>query len=130
MVYSRHSGRILWKYYFVFCIIISFMYHVIHQCVSMYHMIHQQALKELHIHHLRLLLVICQVSGIVLFPIWMFTDAWELVSAPHNVNYLCNMIVGLNYYVAVSSTHVVVSHVTTQWTIQLWSEYCCLHCPV
>jgi len=84
----------------------------------MFHVIYQQALKELHIHHLRLLLVICQVAGIVLFPIWMFTDAWELVSAPQNVNYLCNMIVGLNYYYyAVSSTHVVVSNVATQWTV-------------
>jgi len=57
--------------------------------------------------------VICQVAGILLFPIWMFTDAWELVSAPHNVSYL---IVGLDYYYynfTVPSTHVVVPDVTS-----------------
>lgn len=42
-------------------------------------------MKELHYHHLRLLLTISQVAGIVLFPVWMFTDAWELCSGSKNV---------------------------------------------
>ncbi|XP_065904535.1 solute carrier family 35 member E1-like [Dysidea avara] len=53
-------------------------------CFALQNIYSKKALKELHLHHLRLLLVICQVAGIVVFPIWMFTDAWELVSAPHN----------------------------------------------
>ena len=53
-------------------------------------------MKELHYHHLRLLLVISQIAGIVLFPIWMFTDAWELCSHFNNVIRLFIMIMGLS----------------------------------
>lgn len=53
-------------------------------CFALQNIYSKKAMKELHYHHLRLLLVISQIAGIVLFPIWMFTDAWELCSSSNN----------------------------------------------
>lgn len=53
-------------------------------CFALQNIYSKKAMKELHYHHLRLLLVISQIAGIVLFPIWMFTDAWELCSGSKN----------------------------------------------
>ena len=71
-------------------------------------------MKELHYHHLRLLLVISQIAGIVLFPIWMFTDAWELCSRSNNVISVCFYACGFKFIsLVVFGTFVAVPNAAT-----------------
>ena len=42
-------------------------------------------MHETHIHHLRLLLVISQLACMFLFPLWMYTDVWQIITQLHKV---------------------------------------------
>ena len=44
-----------------------------------------QCLRDVRIHHLRLLLVLCQIATVLLFPIWMYTDVWYIITQLHKV---------------------------------------------
>ena len=44
-----------------------------------------QCMREIHIHHLRLLLVISQLGCMFLFPVWMYTDVWQIITHLHQV---------------------------------------------
>ena len=51
-----------------------------------------QCLRDVRIHHLRLLLVLCQIATVVLFPVWMYTDVWYIITQLHKVGYLEQML--------------------------------------
>ena len=42
-------------------------------------------MREVHIHHLRLLLTISQLASMMLFPVWMYTDVWQIITLLHRV---------------------------------------------
>ena len=44
-----------------------------------------QCMREIKIHHLRLLLLISQLCCLFLFPIWMYTDVWQIITNLHKV---------------------------------------------
>ena len=44
-----------------------------------------QCMRDTHIHHLRLLLVLSQLCCVLLFPVWMYTDVWEIITNLHKV---------------------------------------------
>ena len=44
-----------------------------------------QCMRELRIHHLRLLLILSQLSCMFLFPLWMYTDVWQIITHLHKV---------------------------------------------
>ena len=45
-------------------------------------------MKDIHIHHLRLLFTLSQLVTMILFPIWLLTDAWDIVTNLHKVTLL------------------------------------------
>lgn len=49
-------------------------------------MLFLQCMREIRIHHLRLLLVISQLGCMMLFPIWMYTDVWQIITHLHKVH--------------------------------------------
>lgn len=44
-----------------------------------------QCMKDIHIHHLRLLLVLSQLACVMLLPIWLYTDLWDILTNLHKV---------------------------------------------
>ena len=42
-------------------------------------------MQEIRIHHLRLLLVLSQLACMFLFPMWMYTDVWQIITQLHRV---------------------------------------------
>ena len=65
---------------------------VVFQPVHTHTHILTQCMKEVHIHHLRLLLLLSQLSCIFLFPFWMYTDVWELITQLHKVSKQCYLL--------------------------------------
>ncbi len=45
-------------------------------------------MKDIHIHHLRLLYALSQLACMLLLPIWLLTDVWDIVANLHKV---CNI---------------------------------------
>lgn len=45
----------------------------------------KKCMKDVQIHHLRLLLLLSQISCFVLLPIWLYTDAWTISLKAHEI---------------------------------------------
>lgn len=54
-------------------------------CFSLQNIYSKKCMKEVHIHHLRLLLLLSQLCCLFLFPIWMYTDVWDIITQLHKV---------------------------------------------
>lgn len=48
----------------------------------------KKCMRDTHIHHLRLLLVLSQLCCVFLFPVWMYTDVWDIITTLHKVKHL------------------------------------------
>ena len=70
-----------------------------------------QCLRDVHIHHLRLLLVLGQIASVLLFPVWMYTDVWDIITQLHKVCHtalsyvLLQTIIILSLSLSLSLTH-------------------------
>ncbi|KAL5486649.1 hypothetical protein EMCRGX_G019157 [Ephydatia muelleri] len=56
--------------------------------ISLQNIYSKKCMREAHIHHQRLLLVLSQAACFFLFPFWMYMDVWDLTSQLHKVQHL------------------------------------------
>lgn len=64
-------------------------------CFALQNIYSKKCMRELRIHHLRLLLVLSQLSCMFLFPLWMYTDVWQIITHIHKVQHLGWLLVAL-----------------------------------
>jgi solute carrier family 35 protein E1 len=64
-------------------------------CFALQNIYSKKCMREIRVHHLRLLLVISQLSFLFLFPIWMYTDVWQIIANLHKVQHLGWLLLGL-----------------------------------
>jgi solute carrier family 35 protein E1 len=64
-------------------------------CFALQNIYSKKCMRETRIHHLRLLLVISQFCCLFLFPVWMYTDVWQIITNLHKVQHLAWLLLGL-----------------------------------
>lgn len=64
-------------------------------CFALQNIYSKKSIREVRIHHLRLLLVLTQISVLLLFPIWMYTDVWNIIINIHKVQHISWILIML-----------------------------------
>jgi solute carrier family 35 protein E1 len=54
-------------------------------CFAVQNIYTKKSMREVHMHHLRLLLTLNQLATLFIFPVWMYTDAWSIISNAHKI---------------------------------------------